>query len=265
MPATPNARPDLALNSSATVRRFDDLVDAPPIAAAVPLEALRSDSRTPIQMNDAVSASSPGRKIKQARGRKTYDALIATGFKLLENQELEAISIAELAKAAGYSVGAFYARFRSKNEFFDAMIAQHLEYRTKARGRLFSKEPDETLVDTMIGELVRYYWKRRRFWRAALIRSVRSPDFWEPLRQHGRMYADMLIARMSTKAQRPLTETEQTNVRFAFQIALGTINNAIINRPGPIMLGQTLFVANLARAFRLVSGYDNLMGIAPQS
>ena len=214
-------------------------------------------------MNDAL-APSPGHKIKQARGRKTYDALIATGFKLLENQELEAISIADLAKSAGYSVGAFYARFRSKDEFFDAMIAQHLDFRTRARGRLFSKEPDETLVDTMIGELVRYYWKRRRFWRAALIRSVRSPDFWEPLRQHGRIYADMLIARMSAKARRPLTETEQTNVRFAFQIALGTINNAIINRPGPIMLGQTLFVANLARAFRLVSDYDKLMGIVPR-
>jgi AcrR family transcriptional regulator len=214
-------------------------------------------------MNDADSASGPGHKIKQARGQKTYDALIATGFKLLENRELESISIAELAKAAGYSVGAFYARFRSKDEFFDAMIAQHLEQRTRARTRLFAKEPDETLVDRMIEELVRYYWKRRGFWRAALIRSVRSPDFWEPLRQHGRVHADMLIARMSAKARRPLSETERTNVRFAFQLALGTINNAIINRPGPIMLGQALFVANLARAFRLVAGYDELMGIAP--
>ncbi|HET8699941.1 MAG TPA: TetR/AcrR family transcriptional regulator [Gammaproteobacteria bacterium] len=216
-------------------------------------------------MNDVEPASSPGHKIKQARGRKTYDALLATGFKLLENRELESISIAELAKAAGYSVGAFYARFRSKDEFFDAMIAQHLEHRTRARTRLFAKEPDETLIDRMIEELVRYYWKRRRFWRAALIRSVRSPDFWEPLRQHGRIYADMLIARMSAKARRPLSEAERTNVRFAFQIALGTINNAIINRPGPIMLGQSLFVANLARAFRLVAGYDDLMGIAPKS
>jgi AcrR family transcriptional regulator len=259
MPTTPNPRPAPALISSETVRGFDALVDAPPITALIPLEAPRTETRIESEMNDAVSA--PGRKIKQARGRKTYDALIATGFKLLENQELEAISIAELAKAAGYSVGAFYARFRSKDEFFDAMIAQHLDFRSKARERLFSKVPDETLVDTMIGELVRYYWKRRRFWRAALIRSIRSPDFWEPLRQHGRMYADMLIARMSAKAQRPLTEAEQTNVRFAFQLALGTINNAIINRPGPIMLGQALFVANLARAFRLVSDYDHLMGL----
>ena len=73
---------------------------------------------------------SPDRRIKQKRGRKTYDALIETGFALLEHRELETISIAELARAAGYSTGAFYTRFRSKDEFFDAMIAHHLEYRT---------------------------------------------------------------------------------------------------------------------------------------
>jgi AcrR family transcriptional regulator len=204
---------------------------------------------------------SPDRRIKQKRGRKTYDALIETGFKLLEHKELESISIAELAKAAGYSVGAFYARFHSKDEFFDAMIAHHLEYRTKARDHLFATVPNETLIDHLIEELVTYYWKRRRFWRAALIRNIREPRFWEPIRAHGREFADLLIERIGKHARRPLTKQEETNVRFAFQLALGTINNAIMNQPGPIFLGQALFVKNLARAFRLVSGYDDLVGL----
>ncbi|HEY5567151.1 MAG TPA: helix-turn-helix domain-containing protein [Gammaproteobacteria bacterium] len=204
---------------------------------------------------------SPDRRIKQKRGRKTYDALIETGFRLLEQRELEAISIAELAKAAGYSVGAFYARFRSKDEFFDAMIAHHLEHRTKARSHLFATVPNDALVHGLIDELVSYYWKRRRFWRAALVRSIRDPDFWQPIREHGREYASLLIARISKQARRRLTKVEETNVRFAFQIALGTINNAIINRPGPLLIGQAQFVENLARAFRLVSDYDSLMAI----
>ena len=74
-------------------------------------------------------------------------------------------------------------------------------------------------------------------------------------------FATALIARISEKAGRPLTATEDTNVRFAFQLALGTINNAIINRPGPIMLGQAQFIANLVRAVRIVSDYDNLVGL----
>jgi len=66
---------------------------------------------------------------------------------------------------------------------------------------------------------------------------------------------------MSKRAERELTPSEEMNVRFAFQIVFGTINNAIINSPGPIFLGQTLFIENLARAFRVVSDYDNLVGI----
>jgi hypothetical protein len=108
-------------------------------------------------------------------------------------------------------------------------------------------------------ETVNYYWARRRFWRAALIRSIYDLDFWEPLRKLGHEFADMMIERIAARAGRSLTEAEQTNVRFAVQVVLGTINNTIINRPGPIFMGQTLFVDNLARAFRLVSGYDELV------
>jgi AcrR family transcriptional regulator len=209
-------------------------------------------------MSRPVESLSPDRRIKQKRGRKTYDALIEAAFALLEERELATISIAELARTAGYSVGAFYARFRSKNEFFDAMVAHHLEYRTEARNRLLASEPSHALLNALIEELVQYYWARRRFWRAALTRATRDPDFWEPIRAHGRQFAEVLIERIVKQARRPLTEQEATNVRFASQLALGTINNAILNQPGPIFLGQELFVENLVRAFRLVSDYDNL-------
>jgi AcrR family transcriptional regulator len=210
-------------------------------------------------MPRAATTDSPTQRIKQERGRRTYDALIETGFALLEHKELESISIAELAKAAGYSVGAFYARFRSKDEFFDAMIAHHLEYRTQERDRLLATVPDDLLINALIEELVTYYWKRRRFWRAALIRNIRDPEFWEPIRQHGRVFADLLIERINKRARRPLTKSERLNVSFAFQLALGTINNAILNRPGPIFIEQDLFIQNLARAFRLVSDFDRLI------
>ena len=69
---------------------------------------------------DLTTASS--RRIRQKRSQKTYDALISTAFKLLEQREFDEISIADLAQKAGYSVGAFYARFKSKDELFDAML-----------------------------------------------------------------------------------------------------------------------------------------------
>lgn len=212
-------------------------------------------------MKSVRAPRSPGRKITQKRGQKTYDALIATGFKLLETQEFESLTVAELTQAAGYSVGAFYARFRSKDEFFDALIAQHIEHRTQARNRIFATASNRTLINELMEELVPYYWKRRRFWRAALIRSTRDPEFWGPVRQHGHGFGNALIERITKQSGRKLSKTEETSVRFAIQVAFGTINNTIMNRPGPVFLGQRLFIENLVRAFRLVSDYDRLVRI----
>jgi hypothetical protein len=139
------------------------------------------------------------------------------------------------------------------------MIAHHLDYRTRERDRLLATVPDERLINELIEELVTYYWKRRRFWRAALVRSIRDPKFWEPIRQHGRVFADLLVERINKRARRPLTKSERLNVGFAFQLALSTINNAILNRPGPIFIEQDLFIQNLARAFRLVSDFDRIV------
>jgi len=204
-------------------------------------------------------------RVRQKRSQKTYEALIATAFKLLERSEFDEISIAELSQKAGYSVGAFYARFKSKDELFDAMVASHIEDRRVVRKKLFDVARDTTLIRDFMAETVNYYWARRRFWRAALIRSIRDLDFWEPLRKLGHELADLMIERIAARAKRPLTETEQTNVRFAVQVVLGTINNTIINRPGPIFMEQAQFVDNLARAFRLVSGYDTLAAAQPDA
>ena len=203
------------------------------------------------------------RRIRQKRGRKTYDALISTAFNLLEDREFESITIAELSSKAGYSVGAFYSRFHSKDEFFDAMIARHVQDRRNTQLRLFETLPDDLFVSKLIENIVKYYWNRRRFWRAALMRSVRDPSFWEPIRAQSHSLGNLLIERIGNKAGRPLTDIEVTNVRFSLQVALGTINNTIINRPGPVFMDQVLFIENLTRAFRLVSGYETLVTEGP--
>ena len=70
-----------------------------------------------MKLNNKPLTDSPGLNIKQKRSKKTYDALIKSGFRLLKKREWASITIAELSRAAGYSVGAFYTRFRSKDEF----------------------------------------------------------------------------------------------------------------------------------------------------
>ncbi|MBN1830939.1 MAG: TetR/AcrR family transcriptional regulator [Deltaproteobacteria bacterium] len=201
----------------------------------------------------------PGLSIKQNRSKRTYDALIKTGFQLLKKRDFTAITVAELSQSAGYSVGAFYARFRSKDEFFNAMVAHHFETRGVDLEHLFTTVQINVLIDELIKDIVHYYWVNQNFWRAALVRSMRDPDFWTPIRRSGHDLATRVIGILSEQNDRTLTDLEQTNIRFAFQITLGTINNTIINRPGPIFMNQRLFVEGLARAFRLVTDYDSMM------
>ena len=206
----------------------------------------------------AVKALAAEQRIRQKRGQITYDALIDTCFELLQERDFDQISIADLAQKAGYSVGAFYARFRSKDELFDAMVLQHVQNRRKVRQRQFATSNDAALLHELLEETVHYYWDRRRFWRAALIRSIREPEFWEPMRKLSYEFADALLGRLRARAGRALTSNEDANVRFAVQLAFGLINNTILNRPGPFFLEQDLFIENLVRAFKLVSGYDAL-------
>lgn len=200
-----------------------------------------------------------GVAIKQERGQLTHDRLIATGFRMLELTDLQEISIAELTREAGYSVGAFYSRFRSKDEFFDALIAKHLETRTRTQIYLFATLATDVLVSEMIHNVVSYYWDHRKFWRAVLVRSVRDSAFWEPIRKHGHEFTGRFIERLTKEIGRSLSEKEEANISFAFIVSLGTINSTIINQDGPIFMGQKLFIEELIRAFSLISDFDNLV------
>ena len=201
----------------------------------------------------------PGLKIKQKRSRKTYDALIRTAFRLLKKQGLNSISIAELTQAAGYSVGAFYARFQSKDEFLEALVKHHVQSRRATHDYLFSRYQGDELIDRMIEDIVSYTWKNSGFYQSTLELSVYDRGFWKPMRALGHELANYFIASLRNQINRELTETEELNIRFAFQVTFGTVNNAIINRPGPVQIEAELFTVQLTRAFRLVSDYDNIV------
>jgi AcrR family transcriptional regulator len=200
----------------------------------------------------------PGRTIRQDRSRKSYEAFVATGFKLLENHEFDAITIAELAQRAGYSVGAFYARFQSKDQFFEAMVAHHIQERSRARQRILANAPRDTLIGALIKDLIDWYWRRRRFWRAALLRSVRDPDFWEPINRSAQEFVVAVTTRIQLDVGRQLTQSESANVVFAIHMVLGMVNNRIVNRPRPSWIGNETFAEDLTRAFLLVSEYESL-------
>lgn len=196
--------------------------------------------------------------IRQKRSQVTYDKLIETAFFLLQEREWEALPVAEIAERAGYSVGAFYARFKNKDEFHRALVAVYAAERLAIVEKQFATLADDKLLHEYFGEITARLWRNRSFWRACLFRSIQEPDFWQPFRQIAQIVSDNFIARASRRIGRSLTPAEEMDIRFAIQVTNGAINNVMINRPGPVDIGDTEFVGRIERAFREVSHWDDL-------
>ena len=199
------------------------------------------------------------RKIKQKRGKKTYDALMSTGFKLLEKKDLEKISVSELAQESGYSVGAFYARFESKDQFFNALIQEHLRLRTESLKNLYRRVTLENLVEELMHNLAAYYTEHSEFWRTVLLKRIRDPEFWDPFNSHFFDSAQLLMHRISTENGRSIMEQETRNIYFAFQAILGLLSRNLYTGFTPKVIRKEDFVNQLVRAFKLISDYENLI------
>jgi AcrR family transcriptional regulator len=188
---------------------------------------------------------------KQVRSKATQKRLIAAGYRLLATRDLEGLSVAEIAMAAGCSVGAFYLRFENKDAFFRALISHKLEEGRELARATFSSDSDGA-IEEFIETLVARYRQQRGLLRAALRRTINDPLVWEPLRQLGFYAADQLIARWQRKHKKRITTDQERRLRFAFQMLYGTLHNSLLGRAGPVDLDDAAFAPELTRAFRLL-------------
>jgi len=195
---------------------------------------------------------------RQRRSQVTHDKLIETAFALLLDRAWDAIPVAEIAEKAGYSVGAFYARFKNKDDFQTALMQRYTENRLRRLDEQFASSSDSELLSSYFNDVVNRLWRNRFFWRAVLFRSIQDEQFWAPFRHISQIVGDKLVDRASKRIGRILTPEEQMNIRFAVQVTNGAINNVLINRPGPIDIDDPAFVKRLERAFREISHWDDL-------
>ncbi len=76
-----------------------------------------SDSLTSKRVNE--------RPVYQERSREKRDRLVKAGFRIFARDGYQGARIADIAKAAGISVGSFYHRFGDKRGFFEILIEEY--------------------------------------------------------------------------------------------------------------------------------------------
>ena len=195
--------------------------------------------------------------VKQSRSQKTRDRLLAAGFKLLRRKHFDELSVADIARAANCAVGSFYQRFFDKDQYFFALAELR---RTQSRAQLEDWYQDVKLgsiVERAIEREFDFVLEHPDFWRAALRRGTTDPAFWEEFRALGKTSVDRFIEVYAMLLGRELKVDEQERIRFAFQMVRGTMNNTLINQPGPLSLEDAGFRRQIERAFRLVAGIED--------
>ena len=117
---------------------------------------------------------------KQARSERTLQRLLDAAEALINEKGHFAVSIPEIARRAGSSVGGFYARFRDKNELLRALEERHFiellqRVEALADARRWANAPTIAIVQAAVAELVASTRQRRHMIAAFLVRAVEDP------------------------------------------------------------------------------------------
>lgn len=202
----------------------------------------------------AVETMIPGVKpAEQARSRVLQDKFVAAGQTLLSDKHLSELSVADLAKEAGSSVGGFYSRFEDKDVFFEFLRARML----KEHGDAYAEELSvERLADATVFETSRafidvitkvYSGPWRGVLREAYTRIPEKKGFWGPMRLTGARLSEAMVALLGPKLPDP--EAAESRIAFAMQMTFSMLNNELVNPNLRYSIADTDFREYLTQMF----------------
>lgn len=209
---------------------------------------------SPFGVNPAVGAVRPAPS--QDRSRKTAERFLDAAFKLLESKTFDELSVADLAREAGRSVGAFYQRFGSKDDFLAVLLVSYFETREEAFADLLAQATDESLIEAVLSDNFASIMRNRNLWHAALRRSAQAPGYWAQFHKYVQRRPQLMAARIGELNGRPLSEAEVQGLSIALQVFNSVINNQMMNNPGPLTLNDEAFLPTLLQVFAAVRDAD---------
>jgi AcrR family transcriptional regulator len=194
------------------------------------------------------------RSAKQARSQQKHAALLSAGRRLLEQQDLVSLTVAQLTREAGMAVGSFYSRFADKNAWFAELLritgdAALLDTRALLDAPRWQRASDARKVALIVTHVVALHRDHRGLFRAALSDPLLAKRYWPPLHAYGRQIADAVHAALHPRMAAVPARQRRLRIGIALQIVYGTLVNAVLHDPGPIALDDAQLDRELTRVF----------------
>ncbi len=205
---------------------------------------------SPFGVNPGTELARPA--ASQDRSRKTAERFLGAAFKLLESKTFDELSVADLAREAGRSVGAFYQRFGSKDDFLAVLLVTYFEQRDAEFAQMIEDATDEGVIEAVLASNFASLMRNRNLWHAALRKSAQAPGFWSQFHRYVQRRPQMMAAKVGELRGEPLTDKDVFRMGIALQAFNSVINNQMMNNPGPLTLGSPDFLPTLLHMFRAV-------------
>lgn len=174
--------------------------------------------------------------VKQARSQKLRDDLIRHGRRLIETKGYDGTSMADIAKAAGCSVGALYYRFKDKEALFDAVVdvamKQSLENLEAdvAAARYDTQDPD-AMIALCLGDYMAFMGANSKLIRVLYERNLSQPHYWAIVRGTVEHMVKTWMRLVILSADRRGDRAYASRVGIAFQFATGVMLYSVLIQP----------------------------------
>ena len=180
-----------------------------------------------------------GANPKKRRGRRRISVgllesktlkLYQEARRLLARSDFEDISIAQFAKTAETSVGAFYVRFADKDEFLSFVTSHTFTSARRPVEKMMSaiasnSHPAEGITEAIISQ-----WAGKEFAgvvRMAVKRGCSDIKHRQPFDRYREYVVDEVVGLIPDEAKKE----DRTRVEVAVQVTLGILTDAIMSKP----------------------------------
>jgi AcrR family transcriptional regulator len=177
----------------------------------------------------------------------------------MEEKDFEEVTIIEIARAAGASVGAFYGRFANKEVFFTTIQEITVAGVESDMQAMLAHPAVKTLNDSDFIAGLAHFWVQiyrthRGLYVASFKHSRTRPGAWTPFKRLGRNIVSLVQQELEPRLQKLGKPRTERDIRIAFQFVNGLLVNAVLNDPGPLTIGDTEIDQRVAEFLRTYFG-----------
>lgn len=212
-----------------------------------------------MSINDPANSDARVMPVRQQRSMARQQAILQAGRNLLQKVPFDTLRMEQIATEANCSVGTLYQRFKDKDALLDVILEEVVaEMEDLVTEELLPPRFKNLSAQVGVWHVVSvahgFLHANQGLLRAITARQLRQPDAISVLQKAGARVVKVSFESLSECSDEFRRTVEKRTYQFALQMVIGTLNNAIINRPGPYQIGESAIVDQLSLAVCRITG-----------